>query len=85
MERDLVVETNAAATQQRHIEALDAWTQHWRDKPAERGGPVLRISTDDQRIHAALRILCTVGGNESGQVAETTSRATDGKLVENPR
>ena len=65
LEGDVVVETDADATPERYLEALDEWTQHWTSRLAARAGRLLRVPTDDDPVDVVMRIL--------GVVADTSA------------
>jgi uncharacterized protein (DUF58 family) len=57
LEGDAVVETNADATRERYLQALDNWTARWTAPLAGRGGRWLRAATDEDPVEVVRSVL----------------------------
>ena len=57
LEGGAVVETDANASRQRYLEALETWTQQWTNKLSHRAGRMVRASSSDDPVDVVRRVL----------------------------
>jgi hypothetical protein len=60
LEGDAVVETDADATRERYLQALEDWTQRWTSPLAGRGGRWLRAATDEDPVEVVRNVLRSI-------------------------